>query len=151
MSEFNEFKPRLKSPKNQFQFQLSAGLNLKKLNTILMEPTIFEPLDRIICQICNNWRCHKEFFLSNFCNNWRVEMSWNFFIQFKKTLTCCIFSKSKLGLGMLWGLGVVLCRLLGDLSSPSSSSSCPRSTRTPEPRTRGRNAPADLCPSLNNI
>ena len=31
-SEFNEFKPRLKSPQNRFQ--LSAGLNLEKLNTI---------------------------------------------------------------------------------------------------------------------
>ena len=30
MSEFNEFKPRLKSPKNLFQ--LSAGLNLEKFN-----------------------------------------------------------------------------------------------------------------------
>ena len=34
VSEFNEFKPRLKSPKNRFQ--LSAGLNLKKINTILI-------------------------------------------------------------------------------------------------------------------
>jgi hypothetical protein len=33
VSEFNEFKPRLKSPKNQFQ--LSAGLNLEECNTIL--------------------------------------------------------------------------------------------------------------------
>ena len=33
VSEFNEFKPRLKSLKNQFQ--LSASLNLEKLNTIL--------------------------------------------------------------------------------------------------------------------
>ena len=33
VSEFNEFKPRLKSAKNRFQ--LSAGLNLEKLNTIL--------------------------------------------------------------------------------------------------------------------
>jgi len=33
VSEFNEFKPRLKSPKTRFQ--LSAGLNLEKLNTIL--------------------------------------------------------------------------------------------------------------------
>ena len=33
LSEFNEFEPRLKSAKNQFQ--LSAGLNLEKLNTIL--------------------------------------------------------------------------------------------------------------------
>ena len=32
-SEFNEFKPRLKSPQNRFQ--LSAGLNLERLNTIL--------------------------------------------------------------------------------------------------------------------
>ena len=32
VSEFNEFKPRLKSPQNRFQ--LSAGLNLEKLNTI---------------------------------------------------------------------------------------------------------------------
>ena len=32
-AEFNEFKPRLKSPKNRFQ--LSAGLYLEKLNTIL--------------------------------------------------------------------------------------------------------------------
>ena len=34
-SEFNEFEPRLKSAKNRFQ--LSAGLNLEKLNTILSE------------------------------------------------------------------------------------------------------------------
>ena len=33
VSEFNEFKPRLKSPKNRFQ--LSAGLNLEKFYTIL--------------------------------------------------------------------------------------------------------------------
>ena len=33
VSEFNEFEPRLKSPKNRFQ--LSTGLNLEKLNTIL--------------------------------------------------------------------------------------------------------------------
>ena len=33
VSEFNEFEPRLKSPKNRFQ--LSAGLNLEKLKTIL--------------------------------------------------------------------------------------------------------------------
>ena len=39
MSEFNEFEPRLKSDKNRFQ--LSADLNLEKLNAI--EPTIFEP------------------------------------------------------------------------------------------------------------
>ena len=32
VSEFNEFKPRLKSPKNRFQ--MSAGLNLEKCNTI---------------------------------------------------------------------------------------------------------------------
>ena len=32
-SEFNEFEPRLKSAKNRFQ--LSAGLNLEKLNSIL--------------------------------------------------------------------------------------------------------------------
>ena len=32
-AEFNEFKPRLKSPINRFQF--SAGLNLEKLSTIL--------------------------------------------------------------------------------------------------------------------
>ena len=32
-SEFNEFEPWLKSAKNRFQ--LSAGLNLEKLNTIL--------------------------------------------------------------------------------------------------------------------
>ena len=31
--EFNELKPRLKFPKNRFQ--LSAGLNLDKINTIL--------------------------------------------------------------------------------------------------------------------
>ena len=35
VSEFNEFKPRLKAPKNRFQ--LSAGLNLEKCNTILSE------------------------------------------------------------------------------------------------------------------
>jgi len=33
VSEFNVFKPRLKSPKNRFQ--MSAGLNLEKFNTIL--------------------------------------------------------------------------------------------------------------------
>ena len=33
MSEYNEFKSRLKSPKNRFQ--LSTGLNLEKFNTIL--------------------------------------------------------------------------------------------------------------------
>ena len=32
-SEVNEFEPRLKSAKNRFQ--LNAGLNLEKLNTIL--------------------------------------------------------------------------------------------------------------------
>ena len=32
-SEFNEFEPRLKSAKNQFQ--LRAGLNLETFNTIL--------------------------------------------------------------------------------------------------------------------
>ena len=31
--EFNEFKPRLNSPKNRFQ--LSVGLKLEKLDTIL--------------------------------------------------------------------------------------------------------------------
>ena len=41
MSEFDEFEPRLKSGKNRFQ--LSTGLNLEKFNTILIEPTIFEP------------------------------------------------------------------------------------------------------------
>ena len=35
VSEFDEFKPRLKSPKNRFQ--LSAGLNLEKFNTSLSE------------------------------------------------------------------------------------------------------------------
>ena len=33
MSEFNEFEAQLKSVKNRFQ--LSAGLNLEKFNTIL--------------------------------------------------------------------------------------------------------------------
>ena len=33
VSEFNEFEPRLKSAKNRFQ--LVAGLNLEKFNTIL--------------------------------------------------------------------------------------------------------------------
>ena len=33
VSEFNEFKSRLKSPENRFQ--LSTGLNLENLNTIL--------------------------------------------------------------------------------------------------------------------
>ena len=33
VSKFDEFKPRLKSPKNRFQ--LNAGLNLEKFNTIL--------------------------------------------------------------------------------------------------------------------
>ena len=32
-SEFNEFEPRLKSAKNRFQ--LSAGLDLKKITTVL--------------------------------------------------------------------------------------------------------------------
>ena len=32
-SEFNELEPRIKSAENQFQ--LSAGLNLEKMNTIL--------------------------------------------------------------------------------------------------------------------
>ena len=35
VSEFNGFKPRLKSHKNSFQ--LSTGLNLEKFNTILSE------------------------------------------------------------------------------------------------------------------
>ena len=35
VSEFNEFEPRFKSAKNRFQ--LSAGLNLEILNTILSE------------------------------------------------------------------------------------------------------------------
>ena len=34
-AEFNEFEPRLKSAKNQFQ--LSAGLNYEKVNRILFE------------------------------------------------------------------------------------------------------------------
>ena len=33
VSEFNEFQPSLKSAKNRFQ--LSAGLNFEKFNTIL--------------------------------------------------------------------------------------------------------------------
>ena len=33
VSEFNDFKPRQKSPKNRFQ--LSTGLNLEKFNTNL--------------------------------------------------------------------------------------------------------------------
>ena len=41
VSEFNEFKPRLKSPKNRFQ--LSAGLNLKIEYHLKVEPTKFEP------------------------------------------------------------------------------------------------------------
>ena len=41
VNEFNEFKPRLKSPKNRCQ--LSGCLNLEKLNTILSEPTTFDP------------------------------------------------------------------------------------------------------------
>ena len=36
VSEFNEFEPRLKSAKNQFQ--LSAGLNLEKFDTTLNQP-----------------------------------------------------------------------------------------------------------------
>ena len=35
LTEFNEFKPRLKTAQNRFQ--LSAGLNFEKLNTILSE------------------------------------------------------------------------------------------------------------------
>ena len=38
-SEFNEFEPRFKSAKNQFQ--LSAGLNLETLNTILSSASGF--------------------------------------------------------------------------------------------------------------
>ena len=38
-SEFNEFKPRLKAAKNRFQ--LSAGLNLEKFDTVLSESIIF--------------------------------------------------------------------------------------------------------------
>ena len=37
-SEFKEFKPRLNSAKNRFQF--STGLNLEKFNTILNETLI---------------------------------------------------------------------------------------------------------------
>ena len=45
VSEFNEFEPRLKSAKNRFQ--LSAGFNLEKFNSIFsMEPTIFEPRNK---------------------------------------------------------------------------------------------------------
>jgi len=33
VSEFNELKPPMKSPKNRFQ--LSSGLSIKNLNTIL--------------------------------------------------------------------------------------------------------------------
>ena len=40
-SEFIEFDPYLKSA--QIQFKLIAGLNLETLNTIISEPTIFEP------------------------------------------------------------------------------------------------------------
>ena len=40
LSEFNEFKSRLKSHKNRFQ--LSAGFNLEKLNTILKRLKIFK-------------------------------------------------------------------------------------------------------------
>ena len=40
LSEFNEFKRCLKSHKNRFQ--LSAGLNLEKLNTILSKTTKIE-------------------------------------------------------------------------------------------------------------
>ena len=36
VSEFHEFEPRLKSAKTRFQ--LSAGLNLETLNTILSKP-----------------------------------------------------------------------------------------------------------------
>ena len=35
VSKFNEFEPRLKSAKNQFQ--LSAGLNFETFNTFLSE------------------------------------------------------------------------------------------------------------------
>ena len=41
VSEFIEFKLWLKSAKNRFK--LCAGLNLKKFNTIQVEPTIFKP------------------------------------------------------------------------------------------------------------
>ena len=70
-SEFNEFEPRLKSAKNRFQ--LSAGLNLETLNTILsgtnsiLEPRLkFKPRLKcfkfslsilfrlcIFCKLCN--------------------------------------------------------------------------------------------------
>ena len=41
VSEFNEFEPRFKSAKKRFQ--LRAGLNLEKSNTISSETTLFEP------------------------------------------------------------------------------------------------------------
>ena len=41
VSEFNEFKPRLKSHKNRFQW--SADLNLEKLIQIQVETTKFDP------------------------------------------------------------------------------------------------------------
>ena len=43
VSEFNEFEPRLKSAKNRFQ--LSAGLNLEKLNTKWNQPYLSRGLN----------------------------------------------------------------------------------------------------------
>ena len=46
VSDFNEFKPRLKSPQNRFQ--LSAGLNLETLNTNLSGTKHIQNLNRIL-------------------------------------------------------------------------------------------------------
>ena len=65
MSQFNEFEPWLKSAKNRFQ--LSAGLNLEKLNTILsgtnsifkFKPRLkllkIRPLDMYILELQNTY------------------------------------------------------------------------------------------------
>ena len=43
MAEFNEFEPRFKSDKNRFQ--LSADLNLEKLNFKWNQPWIYNRMD----------------------------------------------------------------------------------------------------------
>ena len=45
MYEFNELKPRLKSPQNRFQ--LSAGLDLEKFNTVLSGTSRIWAADKI--------------------------------------------------------------------------------------------------------
>ena len=76
-------------------------------------------------------------------------------------VTCCIFSKSRQGLWIFWGLGVERCRLLGDLWPGSASAMSPGSSPPVSPlswragseqystgrsRRRGRKAPDGLWP-----